>query len=390
MLEASIETKVLLALLISSALLAGCTAQSQTRTTTPTPNQNEPKAPVVVRVFDAQPASDATESDLLIPGALAASDTAVVLAERDGRVLNVSVQEGNFVSTGDTLAQLDDQEQRERIQLAELEVSRLKVDAQQIESLIKLNKSELDRELLLAKQGLISTREVEQAQYKLDQSLHEYEKAKLAIESALGRLKQVKLESKKSLVRAPTTGIVTRRYISVGSNAVKDEKLFEVAELSKIELRFRVPQNVGDRLRPGQVLEVSSADSGSPSAKASITRIDPVADPTSNTFGYVAHVIGKSNLIPGTTVYVHLRREVGPVSFWVPRSAFKTDATVKNNSPTTLFVIRGDKVSAVSVTVKLIEGDQVEVVGGLAKSYSVVLWPAAELQEGDTVEVSQD
>jgi RND family efflux transporter MFP subunit len=386
LLEQSQETKVLLALLLSIALLAGCTAQSQTRTIQ---NQSEPKAPVVVRVFDAQPATDTTEGDLLIPGALAASDTAMVLAERDGRVINVSVQEGNLVSTGDTLAQVDDQEQRERIQLAELEVSRLKVEAQQIESLIKLNKSELDRELLLARQGLISTREVEQAQYKLEQSLHEYEKAKLAIESAVGRLREVKLESKKSIVRAPTTGIVTRRYISAGTNAVKDEKLFEVAELTKIELRFRVPQNVGDKLRPGQVLVVSSTDRGSQSAKASITRIDPVADSTSNTFGYVAHIIGKSNLIPGTTVYIHMHREVGPVSFWVPRAAFKADATLKNNSTTTLFVLRGEQVWAASVVIKQIEGDQVEVVGGLAKGDSVVVSPVADLHDGDSVEVSQ-
>jgi RND family efflux transporter MFP subunit len=386
LLEQSQETKVLLALLLSIALLAGCTAQSQTRTIQ---NQSEPKAPVVVRFFDAQPATDTTEGDLLIPGALAASDTAMVLAERDGRVINVSVQEGNLVSTGDILAQLDDQEQRERIQLAELEVSRLKVEAQQIESLIKLNKSELDRELLLARQGLISTREVEQAQYKLEQSLHEYEKAKLAIESAVGRLREVKLESNKSIVRAPTTGIVTRRYISAGTNAVKDEKLFEVAELTKIELRFRVPQNVGDKLRPGQVLEVSSTDRGSQSAKASITRIDPVADSTSNTFGYVAHIIGKSNLIPGTTVYIHMHREVGPVSFWVPRAAFKADATLKNDSTTTLFVLRGEQVWAASVVIKQIEGDQVEVVGGLAKGDSVVVSPVADLHDGDSVEVSQ-
>ena len=385
--ETSKETKLLLVLLLSTALLAGCTAQSQTRTIE---NHNEPKAPVVVRVFDAQPSTDTMEGDLLIPGALAASDTAVVLAERDGRVMNVTAQEGSFVSAGDTLAKLDDQEQRERLQLAELEVSRLRVEAQQIESLIKLNKSELDRELLLASQGLISTREVEQAQYKLDQSLHEYEKAKLAIESALGRLKEVNLESKKSIVRAPTTGIVTRRYISAGTNAVKDDKLFEVTELTKIELRFKVPQNVGAKLQPGQILEVSSVDHASSSAKARITRIDPVADPTSNTFGYVAQVIGKANLIPGTTVYVHLHREVGPVSFWVPRSAFKTDATVQNDRTTTLFVIRSEQVSAVSVTVKGIQDDQVEVVGGLVKGDSVVLSPAVELHDGDSVEVSQD
>src|SRR5215471_4052541 len=162
--------KIILAL-TSSALLAGCTAQSQTRMPD---KQNVPGAdPIAVHAIAVQPVTNAAAGDLLIPAALSVDDTAVVLAEREGRIVNLPVQEGATVEQGATLAQFNEDDERAQLHEAELEVSRLKVEEQQYEASIKLNKAELDRAQLLASQGLISKSEVEQAQFKLEQSIHE-------------------------------------------------------------------------------------------------------------------------------------------------------------------------------------------------------------------------
>jgi len=218
-------TRILLLLLLVTVLIAGCSAQSQTRVRE---NVNTPpQTPVVVvHVFEVQPASNLTNGDLLIPAALSAEDTAIVLAELEGRTVNVSAEEGSRVAKGEVLAQFNDEEQRSHIRQAELDISRLKVEAQQLQALIKLNRSELDRESLLASQGLVSRGEVERAQYKLEQSVQEYEKARLATESAEAKLEVVKLEMQKTIVRAPVTGVVTHRYISPGTNVARGEKLF--------------------------------------------------------------------------------------------------------------------------------------------------------------------
>src|SRR5678816_1752769 len=280
-------TTSILLLLLVTLLIAGCSAQSQTRvldnrkTTAQTPV-------VVVQVFDVQPAPNLTNGDLLIPAALSADDTAIVLAEIEGRIVDVTGEEGSRVTKGEILAQFNDEEQRGQLRQAELDISRLKVEAQQSQALIKLNRSELDREVLLASQGLVSKGEVERAQYKLEQSVQESEKIRLATESASAKLEVVKLEIQKTIVRAPVAGVVTRRYVSPGTNVARNDKLFEVAQLSRIELRFRVAQTSGSLLECGQVLGLSTDDQGGVIAKARIRRRDPIADPISNTFGYVA------------------------------------------------------------------------------------------------------
>ena len=149
------EKKRLLSLLLLSVCLqGGC--QGGAQTSAPDDPITTIASPVVVHVFDVQPAPHLSEGDLLIPAALSVEDTAIVLAEREGRIVNLIGQEGARVGKGDLLAQLNDDDQRSQLRQAELDVARLKVEEQQFASLVKLNRSELDRELLLASQGLSS------------------------------------------------------------------------------------------------------------------------------------------------------------------------------------------------------------------------------------------
>ena len=377
---------LLLFCVLSAAVIAGCSAQSQTRARE---NNNVPAATnaVAVRVFDVQPVASVPAGDLLIPASISVEDSAVVIAEIEGRIVNLPVQEGSRVAKGEVLAQFNDEAQRGQLKQAELDVSRLNVESEQIQALIKLNRSEFDRESLLASQGLVSKGEVEKAKYKLDESIHELEKNRLSAEIATARVEVAKLEIEKTTVRAPVTGVVTQRYVAPGTNVAKNEKLFEVAQLSSLELRFRVPQNYG-QLDCGQALDLSTDDQKVVIAKARIRRREPVADAISNTFGYVADITGRLNLMPGLTVYVHLPRSgENKNSMWLPVAAFPAGADLKQGVASAVFVVNGEKVSSRAVMVKALDGDQVEVESGLMGNERVVLAPPANLKDGDRVTV---
>lgn len=382
---------ILIILLLCCAVLAGCTAGSRTR------DANSPSSSTatsstsmhaVVHVFDAQPSPSATGGEILIPASLSVEDTAIVLAERDGRIITLRGQEGARVMRGEVLATFNDDDQHSQLQQAQIEVSRLKVEEQQYDALVKLNRSELDRELSLYKDGVSSKRDVEQAQYKLEQSTHEYEKSRLATESAEARIESIKIELAKSTVRAPISGIITRRYVTLGTNVARNDKLFEVSQLSPLEVKFQLPQTERERLSPGQLINLSAAGSEATIATARIRRIDAVADATSNTLGYLADITGGTGLMPGLAVNVHLPRPANSMAFWVPRAAFPLGAALASGASVTLFTVEGERVSARTVIIGAIEGDQVEIVSGLAASERVILTPPAEMKDGDTVEVN--
>ena len=374
-------------MLLASALVA-CTAGSRTLENRSAANASPGAQLIAVNVFEALPSNSPTTGDLLIPAALSVDTIAVLLAEREGRITRLAVQEGARVNKGDVLAEFNADDQRSQLQQAELEVSRLKVEEQQYEALVKLNRSELDREILLNKQNISSKSDVERAEYKLDQSRHEFDKTRLATQSAQARVEAVKIEIAKSTVRAPISGIVTRRHVTLGTSVARNDKLFEVAQLSPLKVKFQLPQSEKGRLRPGQIISLSPIDSDALIARARIKRIDPLADATSNTIGYVADVVSGSGLIPGLAVNVHLPRAAGAQSFWIPRAAFAANAELQNGSLSTIWVVDGDRSATRLVQVKSVEGDQVEVISGLSVNERVILTPSKELKEGDVVQIS--
>ena len=106
-------------------------------------------------------------------------------------------------------------------------------------------------------------------------------------------------------------------------------------------------------------------------ARARVQRVTPVADVASNTLGYVAEVIGGTGLIPGMAVNVRFPGAAAGVTVWLPRMAFSAVA----DSTGSLFVVDGERCTARTVSIKSIDGDQVEVGSGLAAGDLVILHP---------------
>jgi RND family efflux transporter MFP subunit len=379
-------------LLLSGSLLASCTSGGRAlapdgRAST---NSTANARPIAVHVYEAQPSPATTDGELLIPAAISVQDTAIVLAEREGRLIILRGQEGMRVAKGEVLAQINNNDQMNQLRLAEIEINRLKVEELQYGALVKLNRSELARELLLAKEGVSSKSDVERAQYKLDQSTHEYEKTRLATESARARAEAVKIEVEKSVIRAPISGIITRRHVTLGTNVARNDKLFEVSKLAPLEIKFQLPQSEKEKISVGQTVNLSAGGSDRIIATARIRRIDPVADATSNTLGYLADITGGSGLMPGLTVNVRLPLPANSLTFWLPRAAFPPNAELRSGASSMLFVVEGVQVSHRTVLLGAIEGDQVEVRSGIVGGERVILLPPAELKSGDVVEINSN
>ena len=378
-----------LVLLVAVLALGGCGAGSKALKSNlngaTNLNSSPIAAPISVNVAGVQPSQSG--GDLLIPASLSVENTAIVLAQRDGTITQLRGQEGARVARGAILAQMSDEEQRSQLRQAELEVNRLTVEEKQYEALVKLNRSELEREKLLAKEGVSSQRDVERAQYRLDQSVHEHEKTRLATQTARSRFEAVKIEIEKSTIRAPTSGVIMRKHVNLGTGVAKNDKLFEISQLMPLEVRFQLPQTESVQLRPGQTVMLSPAGSDQVIARAQIRRLDPAADATRNTIGYVAQVTGGANLMPGLAVNVRIPRAAVGTAVYVPRTAFPAGANLHEGAVNTLLVVEGDVCADRTVVVNAVDGERVEVISGLNVSDQIIVAPPPHLKAGDKIEI---
>ena len=79
-------------------------------------------------------------------------------------------------------------------------------------------------------------------------------------------------------VRAPQAGIIARRYIEPGSSVGMDAKLFEIVDLSEMELEVPVPAAEIAAVKVGQRLSFTVTGFGDRHFQGSVARINPVAD----------------------------------------------------------------------------------------------------------------
>lgn len=375
------------------SFVAGCTADSKLRSPgSPPPstsNANPPAAavPVPVQVFEVQPSGGSGDS--FIPGTITVEGAAMVLSQRDGTVTQVHAREGERVSKGQTIATLSSDDQLTQLRQAELEVNRLQIEEQQYESLLKVNRNEWEREQALLKEGLSSQRDLERAKFRLDGATSELAKTRIATRTAQARAEAVKFEVRKGTIVAPIGGIVTQRHVNLGTSVTKNDKLFEISPLTSLQVRFQLPQGERGRLGPGSLVTLTLPDSDRTLARARVRRLDPVADVASNTYGYLADVIDRINLIPGTSVNIRFQRgAAGSPSYWIPRSAFPAGTDLQPGATATLMVVENNRCAARTVILNVLEGDQVEIVNGLAPADRVIIAPPAYLRIGDLLELS--
>src|ERR1051326_6928782 len=185
-------------IVIFAGALLGCglehqpAASSRALAAAATNSSAAPLRAMAVEVAEGQPKTAADEQ--LIPAAISVENTALVLGQRDGIIIQLQGQEGARVTKGEVLAQLNDDDLRAQLRQVELEVKRLVIEEGEYEALVKVSRSELEQEQTLLQDGLSSKRQVDRAQYKLAVATQELEKTRLANQTAQAKVEAAKIE----------------------------------------------------------------------------------------------------------------------------------------------------------------------------------------------------
>ncbi|KZD21540.1 divalent metal ion exporter adaptor subunit IhpB [Tardiphaga robiniae] len=173
-----------------------------------------------------------------------------------------------------------------------------------------------------------------------------------------------KIESNQSLsvyeMRAPISGTVIDRQISLGEYASEQKPAFIVADISTVWVDLSVYRRNLPRVRIGDRILIDVGDGGKP-IEASLSYISPVG--SSDTQSALARAVVPNidmRLRTGLFVSARLILSAKPVAIAVRASAIQT---VENRS--VVFVRNGDKFEARDVELGARDSDNVEILFGL-------------------------
>ena len=173
-----------------------------------------------------------------------------ISADIPGRVIQVAVEEGQWVDRGALLIRIDPSQYQSAVRRAEAAVAQSRArEAQARAQLLKAQNDARRAEMLSqGKDQLISAQDLDQARTQGNVAGAELQAARFAVAQAQAALSEARDNLSKTTIVAPMSGRVTRLNIEEGETAVvgtmnnPGSLLLTVADLSVMEAKIKVDE----------------------------------------------------------------------------------------------------------------------------------------------------
>lgn len=289
-------------------------------------------------------------------GTLLAQEQADVAAETNGRIVAIGAADGDKVEVGQDLFTLD----------GELIAAQLR----ESQARLQLAQSNFDRNNTLRRSRNIAQSVFEQSEAELTQ-------AKSALEL-------VRVQESKLSIRAPFSGVLGFRKVSVGNYVTPGQALVTLAKIDELKVHLSVPERFFLALKTGGDVSLTADAVPDIMFKARITALNPVVDVNGRAVQIQASLNNRElKLRPGMLVRASI---LGPERAAVTVSEA---AIVPQGQQIAVFKVEGDKVVRVPVKVGARRDGWVEVREGLHSGETVVTAGHARLRDGAQVQVNK-
>jgi membrane fusion protein (multidrug efflux system) len=291
-------------------------------------------------------------------GSFAPSQKTTVISDMPGKITQLNIKDGTYVTKGSVLAVLDNTLLQNQVKSTEATLSKLRRD--------------LERYHVLAASGGITQQQIDDVTNGI--TLQEIQ------------LSSVKKQIADTYLRAPISGVISDKKVEHGSYVSPGMPVAEIVNISPIKFQTYLTENQVFSIKTGQNVELSTSLYAGKDYEGKISLIDVESNPTKtflveiltsnpSNFPLKAGVSGKAYFYNnGSTkgIAIPKRSVVGPY----------------NDAKT--FVLEGDQVVLTAITLGKTNEKYVEVVSGLSPGQKVVTTGQINLKNGTKVEVVKE
>lgn len=278
-----------------------------------------------------------------------------VVAKVGGEVRTLNVEEGDLVSEGQVLAQLDG--------------DRLRLELGQSEANLRKLQRDFERNKDLRDKGLLSEGDFEKIQFEME-----------ALEA---QFNLARLELDYTYIRAPIDGVVSERMVKLGNTIEEGAALFRVTSLNPLVAYLFVPEREYRSITSGQPVGIAIDALPDERIVASVTRVSPIVDPATGTFKITIEISDDEQRVkPGMFGRIAIVYDERANALKIPRTALIEDA-----SGTSVFVVEDDIARRRVVDTGYTDRGMVEILSGLDDGDEVVTVGQAGLKQDSKVTV---
>ena len=372
-------------------------------------------APVVQT---AQLEKGSIQNVLSVSGPVSGTDSVDVVSNLHAEIKSIAVKEGDKVTEGQILAEIDDSDLLKELEIAQnsydLAVAKKEETLRDTQNAYakavqdyQTAQANYNRQSVLAQAGGISAVELETAAnalsdakravdgYTLEDGQVVTDKSyDLEIQNAQYNLDKAKENLEEAVIKAPISGTVVRVNSKVGQFADKsedNEPMFIIENLDTLELEIKISEYSIGKVKKGQKAEITADILGGESVNGEVISISPTGEEkgggsTERVIPTMIRVMDENTgLIAGITAKAAIVLEEAEDTWVVPISALRTEADGTN----ALVTVEDGICHMVPVTTGIESDISIEVFpaegGALMEGMNYIVTPDAGLTEGTSV-----
>jgi RND family efflux transporter MFP subunit len=324
----------------------------------------------------AVPVKRATASAaLVLPGSIQALNSAAIYAQTSGYLRHWSVDIGDAVRRGQTLATIDTPDVMQQLAQA-------RADYQTALANRQLAQTTAARWSALLAKDAVSKQEADEKSGDLS--------AKSALANA-ARANVRRLEAQRgfAVIHAPFDGIVTSRTTQVGALIIAGSAtatpLFTVSDVRRVRVFIRVPQASSAQITNGMHATLTVPEYPARSFDVIVTRSAGAVDPQSGSMLVELQADNHDHALkPGAYAQVTL-----PLVGSVPALQIPSSALISRGNGTFVATVDAqNKVKLLPIKLGQDDGMSLEVLAGLRGNERVIDTPPDAIADGDLVRVT--
>lgn len=280
---------------------------------------------------------------------------AEVIARVEGVLNKILVEEGDQVTVGKVLAELDDKS-------FQLEYNK---------SLANLNKlkNNFARNKKLQDENIISKENFDKVKYELKN------------QKAISDMAELNLKYTK--IKAPIRGVISQRYVKEGNLINQNQKVFRITNLNQLRTILYIPEKEIRRIKEGLDVSLEADAVIGEVFKCKVEKVNPVVDSKSGTVKVIIKILPlQPGLKPGMFVRVNIICSTHHDVLLVP-----VDTLVIEDQETYLFVVKDGVAKSRDVKVGYSNSEFVEILSGLEINETVVSTGLNNLKDDTKIKI---
>jgi RND family efflux transporter MFP subunit len=314
----------------------------------------DPATQIIIPVKAVKPESARFQNKITVSGIINSWSDVTVMSENQGKIVKLFFETGKVVKEGELIAQLDDELVKSQYVLAEATYQKTQRDYSKYSG--------------LAASDAVSNQQLEEI--------------KLALKNAQTNLALTRKQMDNTSIKAPLSGIVTKRYVEKGTYLMPGTPVADIAEINRVKFVARVSEEDINSIFPGMSVLLDIPAIGKEKLNGKIYAIQSKADDArrytievevANTGGRIkAGMFGIAYLTGNKSVSNTL---------YIPRDCL--NGSIKDPE---VFLVKNNQAIRTSIKIGKVTDDKVEVLEGIASGDLVV--QSGQINLDDSTKVS--